>query len=176
MDLRVSIRRNVRGEAFQFTELFAGFESVGAVKKIFGRDSGNVLRQVKVLLVQREGYLRVDNDTGDIILCQPYLDTADERHLYLDLIHELVHVGQFQRGKELYDKRYSYVDRPTEIEAYAVAVGEARRIGMSEDEIVDYLKVEWVSKKEFGRMLTNLGVDQSKAERKSRTVRTPKTK
>ncbi|MCS4539406.1 MAG: hypothetical protein HYU03_01775, partial [Thaumarchaeota archaeon] len=83
-----------------------------------------------------------------------------EKHLYLDLIHELVHVRQHMEGRELFDKRYSYVDRPTEIEAYSAAVKEAKRIGMSYEEIEDYLKVEWVTDEEFDRMLTNLHLKQ----------------
>jgi hypothetical protein len=50
------------------------------------------------------------------------------------------------------------VDRPTEIEAYRVAVDEARRIGLTEAEVVDYLKVEWVSEEDFHRFLVTLGV------------------
>ena len=66
----------------------------------------------------RPGYLRVDDETGNIVVSGEYLRTGDERYLYLDVVHELVHVRQFIEGKELFDRRYSYVDRPTEIEAY----------------------------------------------------------
>jgi hypothetical protein len=40
-------------------------------------------------------------------------------------------------------------------------VEEARRIGMTEDEVVDYLKVEWVSDEDFRRFLVNLAVRQN---------------
>ena len=158
MDLKVSFRRDASGDSHCFSDIFAGFDKVEAVTKLFGKRSGEVLGATKIRLVKTKGYLRVDNDTGDIIVCQPYLKTADERHFYLDLIHELVHVRQFHEGKDLYNKQYAYVDRPTEIEAYAVAVDEARRIGMSEHEIIDYLKVDWVSDADFQRMLKALKV------------------
>lgn len=158
MKLGVEIKRDLVGESFKFTELFGGFERVAAVKKLFGRGSLRVLRETTVHIVHKEGYLRVDNDNGDILVCEPYLRTADERHLYLDVIHELVHVRQHMAGRELYDRTYSYVDRPTEVEAYSVAVAEARRIGMSDTEIADYLRVEWVSGVDFRRMLSTLGV------------------
>jgi hypothetical protein len=61
-------------------------------------------------------------------------------------------------GKELFDKRYSYVDRPTEIEAYSHAVKEAKRIGMTEKEIVEYLRVEWVTEEEFERLVRRMGI------------------
>ena len=161
MDLRVGIKRDPAVDSCRFTDLFDGFENVEAIRSLFGERSKEVLDTTTVRLVQTKGYLRVDNDTGDIVVCVPYLKESDERHFYLDLVHELVHVRQHHEGKELYDKKYAYVDRPTEIEAYAVAVGEARRIGMSEDEITDYLRVEWVSAADFRRMLETLGVRTS---------------
>lgn len=156
--LGVGIKRDPSADSCRFTDLFSGFDKVGAVKKIFGRDSRKVLESTTVRLIQSRGYLHVDNDTGDIIVCQPYLKTADERHFYLDLIHELVHVKQHHEGRELYDKRFSYVDRPTEIEAYSLAVEEAMRIGMTDTEIIDYLEVEWVGKDDFRRLLKAVGM------------------
>ncbi|MGO9643481.1 MAG: hypothetical protein ACLPY5_01900, partial [Candidatus Bathyarchaeia archaeon] len=50
------------------------------------------------------------------------------------------------------------VDRPTEIEAYQCAVDEARKMGMSEDAIADYLYVEWITTKEHQRLLKALGI------------------
>ncbi len=160
-DLDVSINRSPSAESCKFTDLFLGFDRVGAVRKIFGSDSRAVLESTTVRLVQGTGYLRVDNETGDILVCEPYLKSADERHFYLDLIHELVHVRQHHEGKELYDRRFSYVDRPTEIEAYVLTVGEARRIGMTEEEIVDYLNVEWVGKEDFERLLRTVGIGEA---------------
>ena len=165
MDLGVEIRRDVNRRSCKFTDIFEGFDEVGAVRGLFGRKSKEVLEATKVRLVKSEGYLRVDNDTGDIIICSPYPKTGDERHIYLDLIHELCHVRQHHEGKELYDRTYPYVDRPTEVEAYAVAVKEARRIGMSEKEIEEYLLVEWVSAVDFRRMLSNLGVPKTSKSR-----------
>ncbi len=36
----------------------------------------------------------------------------------------------------------AYVDRPTEIEAYQTTVAEAKRIGMTDEQIIEYLKTE----------------------------------
>ena len=51
------------------------------------------------------------------------------------------------------------MDRPTEIEAYALVVEEARRLGMSEDDIAKYLYVEWASPMDHERLCRRLGVD-----------------
>ena len=87
-----------------------------------------------------------------------YLASADKRYLYLDVIHELVHVKQMKEGRELFDERYRYLERPTEIAAYGVSIAEAKRIGMSGRELTDYLRVEWVTKREFARFIKKMGL------------------
>ncbi|PSN85608.1 hypothetical protein B9Q02_05655 [Candidatus Marsarchaeota G1 archaeon BE_D] len=166
MQLGVKINRNVELLSYPFKEVFQGFENVVAVRKIFGDKTDEVLSKLRVVLYPRRGYLAVDDQTGYILVSHPYLKEADERYLYLDVIHELVHVKQFFEGKELFDERYSYVDRPTEIEAYKVAVEEGRRIGMSDEELADYLRVEWITDEEFERLLKAVGVKQTKYKTK----------
>jgi uncharacterized protein YdbL (DUF1318 family) len=51
------------------------------------------------------------------------------------------------------------VDRPTELEAYKITLDEARKIGMTEEEIEDYLYVEWITKKEHKKLAKTLGVN-----------------
>jgi len=158
MKLGVTIKRNMSAASCPFTDVFQGFEKVEAVRAIFGDKTEEVLAGLIVVLSPRDGYLHIDGSNGSIIVSSPYLKLADERYIYLDLIHELVHVRQFLEGRELWDSRYSYVDRPTEIEAHIHAVREARRIGMKEEELVDYLRVEWISKEEFENLLRTLHV------------------
>jgi GNAT superfamily N-acetyltransferase len=147
------------GTTVPFVEVFSGFEGVGAVRALFGPDTAQVIERLKVSLDSPRGYLRVDGETGDVIINPEYLRTGHERHLYLDVIHELTHVRQFREGKELYDRRYPYFERPTEIEAYRVAVEEARRIGMGREEIVEYLRVEWVTEEEFRKFVSMMGIE-----------------
>jgi GNAT superfamily N-acetyltransferase len=157
----VSIDRGAAaGTTKPFAEVFSGFETVGAVRGLFGPDTDEVISKLKVHLDSPRGYLRVDGETGNIIINPEYLKTGHERHLYLDVIHELAHVKQFREGKELYDRSFAYFERPTEIEAYKVAVEEARRIGMGNEEIVDYLRVEWVTEEEFMRFVTMMRIEE----------------
>ena len=51
------------------------------------------------------------------------------------------------------------MDRPTEIEAYALVVEEARKLGMTEEKIAEYLYVEWASPADHLRLCRRLGVD-----------------
>lgn len=118
-----------------------------------------ILERTWVSLTNEDGYMYVNDTDGSVVVGLDYLKSGDEGHLYLDIIHELVHVKQFLQGKELFDSSYSYVDRPTEIEAYRCCVEEGRKIGMSETELAEYLYVEWVSRKEHERLLKTLGVN-----------------
>jgi len=100
----------------------------------------------------------VSNDDGHLIISAQYLKNGDAVDIYLDIIHELVHVKQFMDGKELFNRNYSYVERPTEVEAYRYAVEEARNIGLSDDRICDYLKTEWMSDEDLQKLTKALKI------------------
>jgi len=158
LGLNVRIERNAGPGLVPFNEVFKDFEHVSAVRAIFGGSTEEVLAGLAVELADGRGYMRINDGKGSIMVNSRYLKEGPEEHIYLDVIHELVHIKQHKEGQELWDKRFSYVDRPTEIEAYKTVVDEGRRIGLKEDELVDYLKVEWVSEDEFRRFLATLGV------------------
>jgi hypothetical protein len=158
LKLGVVITRDVPIGRLPFKEVFGGFEKVPAVRSIFGRSTDRVLTELEVEVEDGRGYMRINDKRGSIMVNAKYLKAGEEVHLYLDVVHELVHIRQHMEGKELWDKRYAYVDRPTELEAYRLALEEARRLGLKEEKIVDYLKVEWVTDDEFSRFLRTLGL------------------
>ena len=94
----------------------------------------------------------VSDHDGHIVASQLYLNQGEQWSVYLDIVHELVHVRQFIEGKELFDRKYEYVDRPTEIEAYRIGTEEARRIGLTDKDIFHYLEVPWISEEEHLRL------------------------
>jgi hypothetical protein len=145
-------------------EVAGGLEKSPAIPRVFpsARDRAR-LKEVVVQVAQGPGYAYVDDDDGTLIWSRDYLATGEKLSIYLDFIHELCHVRQFREGKDLYNKRYAYVDRPTEIEAYQVAVEEARRLGKTDRWIFEYLHVEWVTKKEHERLAKACGVPSPKA-------------
>jgi hypothetical protein len=140
---------NVGSSNRVFLDYFKNFDQVTAVQGIFGERTAEVLRSLKVDLTWFGGYMFVDNASGHLVVSLPYLNSGDKVDIYLDLIHELFHVRQLMEGKELFDPRYSYVERPTEIEAYRYTVQEARRLGLSDKRICEYLKTEWISNSEL---------------------------
>lgn len=141
-----------------FSDYFKGFEKVEAVRRIFGERTEEVLRNLKVEFIPIGGYMGVSNLDGHLTVNTRYLNNGDRVDIYLDVIHELVHVKQFMEGKELFDMHYGYSERPTEIEAYRVAVEEARRLGLSDERICDYLKTEWMSDESLKRLAKTLNV------------------
>jgi hypothetical protein len=144
---------------YPFTDYFKGFERIEAVRKIFGDKTEDMLQRMRVEFAGMRSYMGVSNIDGHILMSARYLKQGDIVDIYLDIIHELVHVRQFMEGKELFDDNFSYVERPTEIEAYRHAVEEARNLGLSEERICEYLKTEWMSDDEFKRLAEAVDVN-----------------
>ena len=168
----VEIPRSVPINKHRFGDYFKGFERVAAVREIFGNDTEKVLSEVEVeFFSSRFGYMGVSDEDGHLFVSSDYLKNGDSVGIYLDVIHELVHVRQFREGKELFDETYDYSDRPTELEAYRIAVKEARRLGMTYDEIFEYLKVTWLDEGEVRRLAKNVGVTAPQKQVRGRDAR-----
>src|SRR4030067_1528578 len=121
----------------QFTDYFKGFENVEAVRGIFGEETEKVLSNLKVEFTWIGGYMFVDGTEGRLVINSQYFSRGDKIEIYLDLIHELFHIRQLREGRELFDARYEYVERPTEVEAYRYTVKEARRLGLRDERILE---------------------------------------
>jgi hypothetical protein len=141
-----------------FTEYFKGFEKVDAVRRIFGEETEEVLSSLKVDFTWA-GYMGVNPSNGHVMVNSNYLNNGNRIDVYLDVIHELSHVKQRMDGKELFDSHYSYTERPTEVEAYRHAVEEAKRLGLKDERICQYLKTEWMSNTDLKRLAKTLGVN-----------------
>jgi hypothetical protein len=162
--LKVGIIRNVPVTTHPFTDYFKGFEKVEAVRKIFGEKTEEVLRNLNVEFGGRWGYMGVSDVDGHIMISARYIKEGDIIDIYLDIIHELVHVRQFMEGKKLFDDNFSYVRRPTEVEAYRLAVEEAKRLGLSDERICEYLKTEWMSNRDLERLAEAVNVKFKRAK------------
>jgi len=147
-----------RTSTYPFTYFFKGFENVEVVRQIFGRETKEVLSNLKVEFIWTGGYMGVNPFNGHLMVNPRYLNNGNRLDIYLDLIHELVHVRQFMEGKELFDTSYSYVERPTEIEAYRCAVEEAKRMGQTDARICEYLKADWMCDSDLKRLAKVLSV------------------
>lgn len=117
---------------------------------------GPLMDGARVHIKPGEGYAWVDIKLPAIVLIESYYHRADPVDLYLDMVHELTHLRQFAEGKDLWDRSRAYVDRPTEIEGYALAVCEGMRLGMSEDEVLRHLSNPWMSDADVARLRANV--------------------
>jgi hypothetical protein len=102
------------------------------------------------------GYAFVDVEAPCIVLSAWYYRKGDDLDLYLDLLHELTHLRQLEEGFDLWDERFEYVDRPTEVEGYAVALEEGRRLGMTEDDVINHLSNPWMNTSEVERLVRHV--------------------
>jgi len=108
--------------------------------------------------IRRFGYEMVTSSEDVIVVGHKHLAQSPGLILYLDILHEFLHLIQRANGRELWDPKVDYVDRSTEIESYRHSVGEARRLGVSDEFLRDYLQVEWVALPSFDRLLRHLSV------------------
>ncbi len=104
-----------------------------------------LLDGARVRIEPGDGFVWVDDEAPAIILIEHYYRSGHPHDLYLDLLHELTHLRQLAEGCDLWDERLPYVDRPTEIEGYAVAIEEGCRLGMTEPEILHHLSNPWMT-------------------------------
>ena len=114
--------------------------------------------------VRRAGFRMVESPHDEIVVARDYLVRGPALSVYLDIIHEFLHILQRKQGRELWPGlKVPYVDRHTEIEAYAFSIAEARRLGVPDTYLRRYLKVSWISRTDYLRLLKNLGVSPPRA-------------
>jgi len=119
----------------------------------------SLLDAALVQIAKGEGYCFVNVENPEkpvIMLFESYYLQGNPLDLYLDLAHELAHLRQHAEGKELWDHELHYVDRPTEIEGYAIAVEEGIRLGMTEEQVIRHLSNPWLSPAETARLRNNI--------------------
>jgi hypothetical protein len=112
-----------------------------------------LIEKTRVLIDGPRGYCFVDVETQRIVVSEHYYATGSDLDLYLDLLHELTHLRQLDEGFDLWDERFEYIERPTEVEAYAVAVAEGRRLGMTPPQVRQHLENPWMSAQDVDRLL-----------------------
>ena len=148
----------VKTSIYPLSDYFKGLEKIEAVRRIFGEETEEVLHNLKIQFTLLGGYMGVNPFNGHLMVNPKYLNNGDRLDIYLDLIHELVHVRQFMEGKELFNANFDYVERPTEVEAYRYAVEEAKKLGKTDERICKYLKTEWMSDEDLKLLAKALNI------------------
>jgi hypothetical protein len=164
-----------------FTEHFQGFERVEAVRSVFGDKTVEVLKNLRIGFIPNRGmYMGIRDNDGNIAVGTYHLKNSPTRTLYLDIVHELFHINQrMTNGKWFHDEfmkfmqdRALYYASPIEIGAYDHTVREAERIGMTPDEIVEYLKIGEPPAAVWKNFLKTMNL-KGKGDQKSKITRFP---
>jgi hypothetical protein len=152
--ITTQILREIKELECRFTNNFKGFEKVASVKRLFGEKTTDILKQLTVKFTYDTIYMRV-TDEGHLLINPDYFQTGNTTDLYLDIIHELVHVKQVFEGKSS-NPNVCYVERPLEIEAYGITVDEAKKLNLTEEQIINYLESELVKGPDLTKLCTTL--------------------
>lgn len=140
-------------------DVLPGLAKREVFKEITGTlDPDRLLEEARILCFRGDGYPRVDDHTGHILCPDAYIGAHEPLIVYLDIIHELVHVRQVLQGKRVYHFPQPYVEWPTEIEAYRVTYDEAKRLGVPDEWFWRYLAVPWVDDSEIARLGRAIGM------------------
>jgi hypothetical protein len=152
------LRRELKAGMHGYLEVFPRADESPGLRLIEpdDRKRAALLRDAKVHLKAGPGFAYVDVETPCIVLAMDYFTGGSDLDLYLDMLHELTHIRQHHEGKDLWDERYAYVDRPTEIEGYAMAVAEGRRLGMTDEDVVEHLSNPWMDKEDVDRLVQHI--------------------
>ena len=150
--------RRLPGGEHRFEDLLPLARKSPALRRIAPRikDRSALLAAARVLLCGRRGYAFVDVEAPRIVLSERHYATGSDLDVYLDLLHELTHLRQIGEGFDLWDDCFEYVERPTEVEAYAVAVEEGRRLGMTPVAVLEHLKNPWMTRAQVARLLDHV--------------------
>jgi hypothetical protein len=154
----VRVDRSLAAGDHPFLAILPGVAASPALARVVAEPAARarLLDRALVQIRGDRGYAFVDVERPCIVLSERYYREGAELDIYLDLLHELTHLRQLEEGLDLWDERFAYVDRPTEVEAYAVAIEEGRRLAMTDQDVLDHLSNPWMSASEVRRLLRNV--------------------
>ena len=152
------VDRSLPAGEYPYLKVLPAVKSSPALARIAALPAARdrLLEEARVQIRGDRGYAFVDVDVPCIVVSESYFRNGTDRDLYLDLLHELTHLRQLDEGLDLWDERFAYVDRPTEIEGYAVAIEEGRRLGMTSEDVSDHLAAPWMTADDTARLLTHV--------------------
>ena len=155
--MKVEILRKQTKRINNFQNHFRNFENVDSVRQIFGEKTQDTLSNIEVEFTESTEYMSVDFN-GRLLVNPKYLEEGSLIDIYLDVIHELVHVRQVMNGNNC-NHALPYVKRPLEIEAYKTSVKAAKALGLHDERIINYLDSDLVNEKELAELATAIGLD-----------------
>ena len=179
----VKLNRNSPTPSLEkFTEYFQGFERVGAVRSVFGDRTDEVLGSLRIgFMPNRRMYMGIRDVDGHVAVGTHHLKNSPLRTLYLDVVHELFHISQRMTDEKFFHREFMkfmqdrslYYASPIEIPAYEHTVREAERIGMTPEEITEYLKMGEAPPKVWRSFLKEMRLKKSGSKPARRVTKFP---
>ncbi len=111
-----------------------------------------VIEGALVRVSPEAGYCWIDETVPLVVLTVTHYREGSDLDLHLDLLHEATHLRHLLEGRDVWDERFPYHRRPTEIEGYATAVFEARRLGLDEAGVRAHLANPWMTPEEVDEL------------------------
>ena len=150
-----------REGVFPLREVLPGLHEREVFDEICGElPHERMLDEAHIVCFAGDGYPRVDDHTAHVLCPQDYLGEHDPLVIYLDIVHELVHVRQVLMGERVYHFPLRYVEWPTEEEAYRVGYHEALRLGLDDAWYWEYLEVPWATHEELADLAKRIGMTE----------------
>jgi hypothetical protein len=163
LKLPVRIKRKAQMPLYPFTDFFKGFEETEAIRTLFGNNK-HTLDQVKVEITRFPFNVIMPSEDGHLIISEQYLKSGQVKLLYTDVILCMNLLKRISEGHSPFTSEdQEYGDNPDIIESYKTAVKEARRIGVTEAEILAHVGMarRLMSPPAYKRFLRKLGLRES---------------
>jgi hypothetical protein len=164
--LNVKINRKVRIRLYPFTDYFKGFEQTQAVRSLFGGRTKQLLDNLKVEFSGSPiRMIAPDEEDGHLQVSAPYLETGEERLLYVDVLVCLNLLKRMSEGGRLVDpENPDFSSSQVLIDSYRAAAEEAKRLGVSDSELVEHMFMPrfLMTSTEFRSFLGKVGIDVGK--------------
>jgi hypothetical protein len=100
---QVKVNSDIQNGTYSIEEIFVNLKTVEILLKIFETKEAldDVFKNTNVIVDDTVHYMHVKNDDASIVIGRNHLRNSEKKILYLDIIHELVHVKQQRQGLDL---------------------------------------------------------------------------
>ncbi len=141
-DVPVQINQNPSLALHPFTDYFQGFEKPAAVKVLFGGETDEVIRGLKVEFVDSPwGSIYPSEEDGHLVVNSTYLRDADLASVYLDVLLSLNLLKGYKEREDSKSGDLEFGEDPLVLESHRAMVGEAKRIGIPDPQILRHLQL-----------------------------------
>ncbi|MDG6925702.1 MAG: hypothetical protein JRN09_04030 [Nitrososphaerota archaeon] len=156
----VTINRDVRPELHPFSDYFRGFEKVDPVREMLGDSTDSIIAGLKVEFIDFPfPFIMPSEEDGHLIVTGEYFRTGKTSSIYLDVLLSLGLLRAFSSWSGRSGEA-KLTDNPELLAACTAMVKEARRMGLSDGEIMGHLQMIRFAMpaKAFGGFLRKLKV------------------